>query len=64
MGRFLGNMTIIQGTGKPFQKPTMQVYSCLFFSNLYFIFGKEKQASLHLSLKANVSQFYFTSIWL
>jgi len=64
MTAILGNMAFNYGTGKPEILPNYSKCSLLFFNNLSSIFGKEKQAYLHLPSQSKMFNNYFHNLWL
>jgi len=54
MAAFFGNMSFNYGMNKPLYLFTLQMCSVLFFNILSPIFGKEKQALLHLPTQSKM----------
>jgi hypothetical protein len=59
MAAFFGNMARNYGMNKPGTLFTLQMCSVLFFNILPPIFGKEKQALLHLPTQSKMYNYLF-----
>jgi len=59
MTAILGNIAFNYGTDRPGILFISQVCMRLFFNNLSHIFGKEKQAELHLPSQSKMFHNYF-----
>ena len=59
MTAILGNMASNYGTDRPEILSTYSKCRLLFFNNLSHIFGKEKQAELHLPSQSKMFHNYF-----
>jgi hypothetical protein len=64
MAAILGNIPFNYGTDRPEILSILQVCMRLFFNNLSSIFGKYKQALLHLPPQSKMFNNYFHKLWL